>query len=253
MATKFKQILDSAPRDAILFSNWLTAQGLDIKAQYAYTKSGWLERMVKGVYKFKGSTPSLLSAVSSYNTQLEKKCIIGAYSALDIAGVSHYVAMGKPQMYLFTDNIHRLPVWMLDMEWDYTVVYNTTSFLGDNMLGVEQITVAGKSILVSSRERAILECLYLPKAARSLLDIYYIMESLTSLRPDLLQDLLERCKSVKAKRLFLYMSEKANYPWFHSLDVSRINLGTGRRMIVPTGKYIRKYNMTIPTELAEYE
>jgi len=38
-----------------------------------------------------------------------------------------------------------------------------------------------------------------------------------------------------------------------SLDTSKINIGSGRRMISATGKYIAKYNMTIPTELAEYE
>ena len=79
------------------------------------------------------------------------------------------------------------------------------------------------------------------------------MESLTTLRPRLLQYLLEGCTSQKVKRLFLYMAEKANHPWYKSLKTDNIELGSYRQMIVPKGKYIRKYNMTIPTELAEYE
>ena len=90
-------------------------------------------------------------------------------------------------------------------------------------------------------------------ASTGLLDVYYVMETLTTLRPDLLQQLLERCSSVKVKRLFLYMAEKANHVWWQDIDVSRIDIGSGRRMIVPKGKYVAKYNMTIPTDLYEYE
>ena len=105
----------------------------------------------------------------------------------------------------------------------------------------------------SSPERAILDCLNLPDANSSLLDIYYIMEGLTTLRPKLVQALLESCTSLKVKRLFLYMAEKANHSWFKALDLDRVILGTSRLMISPTEKYISKYNMTIPKELAEYE
>ena len=49
------------------------------------------------------------------------------------------------------------------------------------------------------------------------------------------------------------MAEKANHPWYKSLKTDNIELGSYRQMIVPKGKYIRNYNMTIPTELAEYE
>jgi hypothetical protein len=129
----------------------------------------------------------------------------------------------------------------------------TTSFLGDGLLGVETMTIGQYELLVSSPERAILECLNLPDAASSLLDIYYIMEGLTTMRPKLLQSLLESCTSQKVKRLFLYMAEKADHSWYKALKLENVNLGTSRFMITPTGKYINKYNMTISKELAEYE
>ena len=53
-----------------------------------------------------------------------------------------------------------------------TIKYMTTSFLGDELLGVETMTVNLHDLLVSSPERAILECLNLPDASSSLLDIY---------------------------------------------------------------------------------
>lgn len=133
------------------------------------------------------------------------------------------------------------------------VKYMTTSFLGEGLLGVETINVEQHDLLVSSPERAIMECLNMPDSRLSLLDIFYIMESVTTLRPKLVQSLLEMCTSQKVKRLFLYIAEKANHSWFKALRTEDVTIGTSRLMVTPTGKYINKYNMTIPKELAEYE
>lgn len=253
MATKIQQIIELVPQNAVLFGSWLTSQGLDAKSQYSYMKSGWLTRISKGVYRMQGATPTLMDAVASYNEQLNKTCVVGAYTALDLRGYSHYLSMGKKKAYLFSDSKSKLPSWLLNGNWDMSVKHMTTSFLGDESLGVETMTVDGRELLVSSPERAIMECLNLPDAASSLLDIYYIMESLTTLRPRLVQRLLESCSSQKVKRLFLYMSEKANHPWFKALKLENVSFGTSRYMATPTGKYISKYNMTLPKELAEYE
>lgn len=253
MATKMQQILEIAPQETVLFGSWLSGYGMDAKDQYSYMKSGWLNRISKGVYKLHGTNPSLMATISSYNNQLGKHCIVGAYTALDFRGYSHYLSLGKPKAYLFTDKDNRLPNWLLKADWDMTVKYMTTSFLGDGLLGVETMSVERNNLLVSSPERAILECLNLPDASSSLLDIFYIMESLTTLRPKLVQTLLENCTSQKVKRLFLYMAEKASHSWYKALKLDNVNLGAARLMVTPTGKYINKYNITISKELAEYE
>ena len=253
MAIKIQHILENTPRDSVLFSSWLSSQGLDARGQFAYMKSGWLDRMSKGVYRIHGTEPSLLAAVSSYNTQLGRRCVVGAYTALELRGYSHYLSMGKPTAYLFTDKNNKLPQWLVKANWTMMVRYMTTSFLGDELIGVETMSVEQHDLLVSSPERAFLECLNLPDASSFLLDLYYIMEGLTTLRPELLQVLLEVCSSHKVKRLFLYMAEKANHPWLKALKKENMDIGTSRLMITPTGKYIKKYNMTISKELAEYE
>lgn len=76
---------------------------------------------------------------------------------------------------------------------------------------------------------------------------------LTTIRPNLIPTSLEACASQKVKTLFLYMAEKAGHSRYRALTLDNINLGTSRFMIMPTGKYINKYNMTISKELAEYE
>lgn len=52
MATKIQQILEAAPNEAVLFGSWLSSQGLDARGQYAYMKSGWLDRISKGFIRY---------------------------------------------------------------------------------------------------------------------------------------------------------------------------------------------------------
>ena len=49
MATKIQQILETAPNESVLFGSWLSSQGLDARGQYAYMKSGWLDRIRNSV------------------------------------------------------------------------------------------------------------------------------------------------------------------------------------------------------------
>lgn len=252
MATKIKKILDLVPKDSLLFSSWMVNQGLDRKEQTLYVRSGWLERVAQGVYKIAGSTPKLYGAVASYNNQLGKSCHVGASSALDLRGFSHFVSMGKPQAYLFTAKESRLPGWLPKSEWEMTVKYFTSSVFGAET-GLELYDYNGAQLLISSPERAFMECLLLSPEQFSLMDSYYVMEMLTTLRPSLVQQLLEECSSVKVKRLFLYMAEKAGHSWFRALDSSKINLGSGVRNISATGRFTSKYQMIIPSDLADYE
>jgi hypothetical protein len=80
-----------------------------------------------------------------------------------------------------------------------------------------------------------------------------VMEMLSLLSPLKVQELLEDCKSIKVKRLFLYMAEKAGHDWLETLNLSKISLGTGKRAIIKNGVYNAKYQITIPNELENIE
>ena len=45
------------------------------------------------------------------------------------------------------------------------------------------------------------------------------------------------------------MVEKARHAWFVALDLDRIDLGSGKRVIAKGGVYDKKYQITIPAEL----
>jgi Transcriptional regulator, AbiEi antitoxin, Type IV TA system len=48
------------------------------------------------------------------------------------------------------------------------------------------------------------------------------------------------------KRLFLYIAEKTGHHCFNHLDVTKIDLGKGKRSIVKNGVFVNKYGITVP-------
>ena len=69
-----------------------------------------------------------------------------------------------------------------------------------------------------------------------------------SLRPRMVQTLLESCGQIKVKRLFLYLGEKLGLPWFENLDLDRIDIGKGKRIVTLNGVLDKKYLITVPKE-----
>jgi hypothetical protein len=49
------------------------------------------------------------------------------------------------------------------------------------------------------------------------------------LRPRLLTSLLERCKSIRAKRLFLFFADRHADNWAKHIDSKQIDLRRGKR------------------------
>ena len=127
--------------------------------------------------------------------------------------------------------------------------YKTSVFAPD--LALTDYQVGAFSIKISTPERAILECLHLSPEEVDLVECYQVMEGLTTLRPKLLQPLLQKCSSVKVTRLFLYMADKVGHEWFKRLDTDKFDLGAGARTITKGGVYVSRYGLTLPEELVK--
>jgi Transcriptional regulator, AbiEi antitoxin, Type IV TA system len=106
----------------------------------------------------------------------------------------------------------------------------------------------------SSLERAIMEVLSLvDESESSFVHAAELFESLTAIRPKVVNELLAACRSLKVKRLFLFLGSHYRYPWFEKLDRSAIDLGKGKRLIVRGGRYDREFRITVPERFgAEY-
>ncbi len=68
--------------------------------------------------------------------------------------------------------------------------------------------------------------------------------------PKYLNLLLAECRSIKTKRLFLWFAERHQHAWLKAIDTERVDIGSGKRMLVPGGKLDPNYLITVPEELA---
>jgi len=248
---KLNQLLQYWQSGGLLFSSWLKKNGYSPQLMQQYRKSGWFSMLTKGVMYRTGDKLSSFSVISSFNTQMNKTFFVGAHSALELSGFNHYVPMGKPVLMIGYPIQDDVPNWMTNTDFEYELkFFSTKTFLKP------QLTTFNKGdakILTSVPEQAFLECLMLAPNQYAYIDLFYIMEQLTTLRAEVVQQLLENTENIKIKRLFLYMAQKAGHEWFERLDKSKINLGIGKRQLTEKGVYLPEYMITIPKELYEYE
>ncbi len=162
-------------------------------------------------------------------------------------GKAHNVSFSSNKSFLFTSTKSSLPKWFQLQKWQTDIKLVKTQFLNPD-IGIRDLELNNFKIRISSVERAILEALYLVPKTQDFQECYYLMEGLMDMRPKTIQVLLEECKSVKVKRLFLFMAKKAKLPLLRKLDSSRIDLGSGKRMITLGGKLDLEYQITYPRE-----
>ncbi|WP_029279228.1 type IV toxin-antitoxin system AbiEi family antitoxin [Pedobacter borealis] len=246
--SKINYLLQSQPYGTVFLSSWLAMEGYSPDLQKRYRNSGWLESVGTGAMKRFGDAVTVDGAIFALQNQLKLSVHIGAKSALARLGKSHYLEMGDSELLLFGSADEKLPKWFFDYNWGVKIKYNASGFLPDN-LAIEEIEVKNLTVKISSPIRAIFECLYLAPQEQSLMECYELLEGMGNIRPATVQELLETCSSVKVKRLFLFMAESAGHSWLKHVDMKKVNLGSGKRSIVPQGIYVPKYQITVPKEL----
>lgn len=250
--TKINKLLQEANPGTVMTSIWLRENGYSPELIRNYKKSKWLKSFGNGaVVRYKDDI-DYLGAVFTLQNQLGLSVHPSARTALSLLGRAHYLEMNQSRVYLFANEKEVLPTWFKKHSWNPEIVYLTSSFLPP-MLGMTALEYKGFTIKISSPTRAILECLYIAPKEISFLECYELMEGLTGLVPSQLQELLEKCNSVKVKRLFFYLADKTNHSWLKHLDRSRIDFGKGNRSFVKNGRYISKYKITVPKELENNE
>ena len=251
-STKLNSLISTFPRGVILTSEFLKKQGYSVWLLDWYKKGGWLEAVGKGAYRFRGAKVEWTGAVYTLQSQLQIPIHVGARTALELQGYGHYLSGGLRRIFLFGLPGVSLPKWFKDHNWGEKVEYVTTKMLPISAANSFSLyEEKGYTIRLSSPERAIMEVLYLVPERQGFDEALRLMEGLTTLRPALVQSLLEGCTSVKIKRLFLYLAEKSGHSWMRDLDLSRINLGRGKRVIEKGGKFVAKYGITVPANVVE--
>ncbi|KHJ69830.1 hypothetical protein QU24_01575 [Pantoea rodasii] len=246
--SKLNLLLSTLPSGVVLTSSWLVQRGYSLELQKQYRKSQWFESIGTGALMREGDQIDYLGGVYALQTQLGMAIHPGGKTALGLQGRAHYLGLNEQRVMLFGPQGEKLPKWYGVYDWGVEIGCKSSDFLPSD-LGLIEFDHKSFKVKISSPARAILECLYLAPAHQPLLEVYELMEGLNNLRPATVQKLLESCTSVKVKRLFLYMAEKAGHDWFSFLKIENIDLGSGKRVITPGGQLNAKYQITIPREL----
>jgi hypothetical protein len=242
-------LVQKLPKGLVLLSPWLVSEGYSYELQQRYRKSGWFRSVGKGAMIRTGDIPVLSGAIAALQEQAKLNIHIGGRSALSLHGLSHYLQINPVETTLFIGGKSLLPLWFTRNNWDTEIKLFRVSLFEKEEIGLTDYRDGELIMKISSAARAVMECCCLCPNQFPLDELYELIEGLSTLRPTQIQSLLEQCKSIKVKRLFLYFSEKAGHAWFKYINTAKIDLGTGvRSLTADNGMFVAKYQLVLPKE-----
>jgi hypothetical protein len=250
--SKINRLISQWHRGTAATASYLNRLGFEHVLLTKYRRGGWLQSFGRGAYVLPGDRVEWPGALYAVQSQLGLDIHAGGKTALELKGYGHYVPTGKKRIFLYAKPGVILPAWFKGERLGVDLVLVRTNLFSEhNHEGFSEWKEREFSIQIASPERAAMEMLYLVPAKVGFDEALLVMEALTTLRPDVVQSLLEACRFVKVKRLFMYISEKHGHPWVGNLNLSRVDFGKGKRMIVSGGEFDIKYQITVPRSRKE--
>lgn len=250
--SKINKLISQWPKGTVSTVSYLQSQSYSRKLLNSYKNSRWLVSLRHGAYALFNDRVEWAGGLYSLQTQLGLEVHAGGKTALQMKGYAHYVSDKLKTVYLFGKANTKLPTWFKKHNWGVEIVYTMTSLFPEGYFeGLSDYRERDFFIKISAPERAALEMLYDVPGRVTFDEASLIFESLGSLRPELIQDLLLHCNSFKAKRLFMFMAEKNAYAWIEKIDPTKIDFGRGNRKVVAHGILDKKYKITVPKSSEE--
>lgn len=225
----------------------LQSRGFSRKLINKYKNSRWLASIGQGAYTLFKDKVEWTGALYALQTQLDLDVHAGGKTSLEMKGYAHYLGDKVKRIYLYGRPGTKLPTWFKNHDWEVELVSAMTNLFPDDYnKGLSEHKEKDFTLIISAPERAVMEMLYHVPSKVSFEEALLVMENLSSLRPQLVRDLLFKCNSVKVRRLFMYMAEQHAFSWLGQIDTSKLDLGQGNRSIVSHGKLNKKYKITVP-------
>ncbi|MDR0574391.1 MAG: type IV toxin-antitoxin system AbiEi family antitoxin [Tannerella sp.] len=249
--TKINRLMQTTSKGLVLLSPWLASEGYPYELQQRYRTGGWLKSIGKGAMVKTGDSLVLSGAIMALQKQANLNVHIGGRSALEVSGLAHYLQVNTQETTVFVESKTSLPLWFTNNQWDTSPKIFTASLFKENEICLTDFQDGELTLKISNATCAMMECLSLCPNQFPLTEAYELMEGLTSLRPAQVQPLLEQCKSVKVKRLFLYFAERAGHSWFKYINTKQIDLGSGVRSLANDGTFAAKYQLVLPKEIVQ--
>lgn len=265
---KLNRLAHALPEGLLVDAAWLERNGYYRSLRSQYVSSGWLQQPVRGVFRRPRGQVSWEQVVISLQTLLAYPVTVGGRTALELQGYAHYLPQSQQSIHLYSDE--KLPSWLYKLPLGTRFVSHNRERLwarhpssatppsldpamteGTVLHGGFRVTHWGQwkwPLVISTPERAYLELLdELPQSETfHMADV--IMEGLVNISPRRMQALLEDIKSIKVKRLFFFFADRHHHQWLTRIERGRIDLGSGKRMLVQGGKLDPVYQITVPDE-----
>ncbi len=189
----------------------LEGQGIDRNLARRCRESYWLEPIGRASYRRVGDRVDWKGAVYALQNHAGLSIWPGGLTALSLAGFAHYLPMVDLSSGKFGSFVIKL----------------------------------------SSLERATFELLYLVPRQISFEHAAEVVQALLNLRPGVMQMYLESCRSIKVKRLLLFLATYYQHPWVKHIELDSVDLGAGKRQIVKSGCLDKHFQITVPSEFAD--
>jgi hypothetical protein len=263
---KLNHLLETLGDTTLVSSRWLCAHGYPSNLVARYMASGWLQSPTRGVYLRKSGKPTWEGLLHSLQSEERLPIHAGGRFALAHRGHEHYLRLGDSAT-LTLYGAAKLPAWARKLPLPEHVQFcgrgpfdsTQLSYGADtsdetlNAQGLERLrdSPSAGEIVFSMPERAILELCDEPPDSALVHEVNAVMQGLATLRPRLVGTLLQHCRSIKAKRLFLALADRHGHPWLTHVNLHGVDLGRGKRVLVRDGKLNAKYQITLPADLDE--
>lgn len=250
-----KRLLADFAPGSLLPTRWLTSHGYADNRLPRYVAGGWLASAGYGVYRRTGAEPTWADAVHALQHLLDLPLHVGGLSALDWAGFSHFLRPGPKPVLLYGPT--RPPRWAATvvprhpLQWRSDRLFDFPAHASAKERALVDLRPDGErhTLRFASEERAVLELLDETPNRASVHEADAILAGLVRLRPARLDALLACCTSFKVKRLFLALAHRHRHPWLKHLDLEAVDLGRGKRALVPGGKLDPRFQITLPADL----
>src|SRR3546814_19929 len=137
---RLKPLLERVPPGFMVDAAWLKRQGIDPKSIHGYVQRGWLERVVRGVYRRPGAGQTSSAAADWQLPLLSIQWImgydvhLGGPSALAWHGLSHYLPLGGEAHVCLYGTV---PAWLARLPVNVQFIVRSRALFGDDLAGVE--------------------------------------------------------------------------------------------------------------------
>ena len=225
MESKLKTLYAKVPQGSPVTSRDLSDLGISGDLAVHYVRSGWLNRLARGVFSRPGEALSLYPTLRLLEKRI-KGFHVGGKSALDWYDVRHYVGQHS-SLHLYGAVSATLPTWFVR---SFPAEYHQKKLFEETSTPLYVAAFEGKSDSpqTSAPERALLELLSEVGTRQPLQEARELTESTYMFRADVLGDLLSKCTSVKTVRLCLKLGKELSLPWAAKLNSSALPTGSKR-------------------------